>query len=259
MTIRGPDRVPRPRQAVHRQPARGRRRDDELRPGAQERARARIPTCPGRQMRDSETIETALTAAETGHLVSQLHTLDATETISASSPPSRPPESRSGCSSDRCCAAWFAAPVPRADGKRAAWRRSRCCGQLARARDGGGQGPHQGISTAMRRATRPNGMQTFDTVLMLLFRQNVITYERPAQSSNPTTSRCAPPASAGPATRRGTTSTRRTRRPRTARHRPAPPRPARRAPSPPGAASRPPRSRRRDSPATTTSDRTLLD
>src|SRR5207247_9445770 len=35
------------------------------------------------EMRDSETIETALTAAETGHLVlSTLHTLDATETIS---------------------------------------------------------------------------------------------------------------------------------------------------------------------------------
>src|SRR5438132_3680839 len=33
-------------------------------------------------MRDYETIETALTAAETGHLVfSTLHTLDATETI----------------------------------------------------------------------------------------------------------------------------------------------------------------------------------
>jgi twitching motility protein PilT len=35
------------------------------------------------EMRDYETIETALTAAETGHLVlSTLHTLDATETIS---------------------------------------------------------------------------------------------------------------------------------------------------------------------------------
>jgi twitching motility protein PilT len=34
------------------------------------------------EMRDFETIETALTAAETGHLVlSTLHTLDATETI----------------------------------------------------------------------------------------------------------------------------------------------------------------------------------
>ena len=34
------------------------------------------------EMRDQETIETALTAAETGHLVlSTLHTLDATETI----------------------------------------------------------------------------------------------------------------------------------------------------------------------------------
>src|SRR5258705_13263480 len=34
------------------------------------------------EMRDYETIETALTAAETGHLVlSTLHTLDATETV----------------------------------------------------------------------------------------------------------------------------------------------------------------------------------
>ena len=34
------------------------------------------------EMRDNETIETALTAAETGHLVlSTLHTLDATETV----------------------------------------------------------------------------------------------------------------------------------------------------------------------------------
>ena len=34
------------------------------------------------EMRDYETIETAITAAETGHLVlSTLHTLDATETI----------------------------------------------------------------------------------------------------------------------------------------------------------------------------------
>ena len=34
------------------------------------------------EMRDYETIETALTAAETGHLVlSTLHTIDATETI----------------------------------------------------------------------------------------------------------------------------------------------------------------------------------
>ena len=43
------------------------------------------------EMRDYETIETAITAAETGHLVlSTLHTLDATETITASSLFSRP-------------------------------------------------------------------------------------------------------------------------------------------------------------------------
>src|SRR4029453_12576894 len=74
------------------------------------------------EMRDYETIETAITAAETGHLVfSTLHTLDATETSTrilscsppppwtprrpstASSPSSRPTSrSRSACSCRAC-------------------------------------------------------------------------------------------------------------------------------------------------------------
>ena len=56
------------------------------------------------EMRDLETIETALHAAETGHLVfSTLHTLDATETINrviSVFPPTT--RSRSGCSWRRC-------------------------------------------------------------------------------------------------------------------------------------------------------------
>ena len=58
------------------------------------------------EMRDYETIETAITAAETGHLVlSTLHTLDATETINriigVFLPTSR---SRFACSWPACCA-----------------------------------------------------------------------------------------------------------------------------------------------------------
>ena len=73
------------------------------------------------EMRDHETIETAITAAETGHLVlSTLHTLDATETINrivASFPPHQ--QAQSACSLPRCCArsspcAWCSAPTARA-------------------------------------------------------------------------------------------------------------------------------------------------
>jgi twitching motility protein PilT len=64
------------------------------------------------EMRDFETIETALTAAETGHLVmSTLHTLDATETINriiSVFPPYQ--QKQSGCSSSIlgpwCRSAW---------------------------------------------------------------------------------------------------------------------------------------------------------
>jgi twitching motility protein PilT len=81
------------------------------------------------EMRDYETIETALHAGETGHLVlSTLHTLDATETvnriISVFPPTSR---SRSACSSPPCSSpsspcAWCPAPTARA-----ACPRWRCC------------------------------------------------------------------------------------------------------------------------------------
>ena len=80
---RGPDRVPAPRQPVDRQPARGRR---STRTSFAHALRSALRQDPDvilvGEMRDFETVETALLAAETGHLVfSTLHTLDATETI----------------------------------------------------------------------------------------------------------------------------------------------------------------------------------
>ena len=57
------------------------------------------------EMRDLETIETGLLAAETGHLVfSTLHTLDATETdrIASSRSFRRTSRNRCGCSSPAC-------------------------------------------------------------------------------------------------------------------------------------------------------------
>ena len=80
---RGSDRVPAPRQPVDRQPARGRR---STRTSFAHALRSALRQDPDvilvGEMRDFETVETALHAAETGHLVfSTLHTLDATETI----------------------------------------------------------------------------------------------------------------------------------------------------------------------------------
>ena len=80
---RGPDRVPPPRQEVDHQPARGRRRHAAASRSALRSALRQDPdVILVGEMRDYETIETALLAAETGHLVlSTLHTLDATETV----------------------------------------------------------------------------------------------------------------------------------------------------------------------------------
>jgi twitching motility protein PilT len=79
---RGPDRVPARRQALDRQPARGRLRHRELRRAMRRVLRQDPDVILIGEMRDEETVRTALSAAETGHLVlSTVHTLDATETI----------------------------------------------------------------------------------------------------------------------------------------------------------------------------------
>jgi twitching motility protein PilT len=141
------------------------------------------------EMRDSETIETALTAAETGHLVlSTLHTLDATETISriiSAFPPHQQKQVRlqlgsvlRGVVSQRL--------VPRADGKgRVAAVEVLVANSRVREMVEDKDRTKE-ISTAIAQSYTTYGMQTFDQSLMLLFRQNVITYEEALrQSTNP--------------------------------------------------------------------------
>jgi twitching motility protein PilT len=141
------------------------------------------------EMRDSETIETALTAAETGHLVlSTLHTLDATETISriiSAFPPHQQKQVRLQLGSV-LRAVVSQRLVPRADGKgRVAAVEVLVANSRVREMVEDKDRTKE-ISTAIAQSYTTYGMQTFDQSLMLLFRQNVITYEEALrQSTNP--------------------------------------------------------------------------
>ena len=141
------------------------------------------------EMRDHETIETALTAAETGHLVlSTLHTLDATETIArivSAFPPHQQKQVRlqlgsvlRGVVSQRL--------VPRADGKgRVAAVEVLICNSRVREMIEDKDRTKE-ITQAISQSYTTYGMQTFDQSLMVLFRQSVITYEEALrQCSNP--------------------------------------------------------------------------
>ncbi len=141
------------------------------------------------EMRDLETIETALTAAETGHLVmSTLHTLDATETINriiSAFPPYQQKQVRlqlgsvlKGVISQRL--------VPRADGKGRvpaievllATARVR---ELIEDKD-----RTKEIPDAISQGHTTYGMQTFDQSLMGLLKSNLISYEESLrQATNP--------------------------------------------------------------------------
>jgi len=141
------------------------------------------------EMRDLETIETAILAAETGHLVmSTLHTLDATETITriiSAFPEHARTQARlilaniiKGIISQRL--------VPRADGKGMApavevmvstGLIKECIMMPDRTHE---------IRDAIARGYTTYGMQTFDQSLMALWRENLITFEEAlAQSTNP--------------------------------------------------------------------------
>jgi len=141
------------------------------------------------EMRDLETISTALTAAETGHLVmSTLHTVDATETVNrviSVFPPYQQKQIRlqlaatlKGVISQRL--------VPRADGKgrvpavevmvTTATIRE-CIIDPDKTRK---------ILEVIAAGTTQYGMQTFDQSLMVLYRRGLITYEDALiRSSNP--------------------------------------------------------------------------
>src|SRR5947199_116449 len=141
------------------------------------------------EMRDLETIETALTAAETGHLVlSTLHTLDATETIArivSAFPPHQQKQVRLQLGSV-LKAVVSQRLVPRADGKgRVASVEVLVSNSRVREMVEDKERTKE-IAQAIAQSYTTYGMQTFDQSLMQLFRSNIITYEEALrQSSNP--------------------------------------------------------------------------
>src|SRR5215813_12692400 len=141
------------------------------------------------EMRDLETIETALTAAETGHLVlSTLHTLDATETINriiSAFPPYQQKQVRIQLASV-LKAVVSQRLVPRADGKGrvpalevliSTARVRECIGDKDRTKE---------IHDAIAKGFTTYGMQTFDQSLMQLVKGGLVTYDEALKHvSNP--------------------------------------------------------------------------
>jgi twitching motility protein PilT len=141
------------------------------------------------EMRDLETIETAITAAETGHLVlSTLHTLDAGETINrivASFPPFQQKQIRLQLASV-LKAVISQRLVPRADGS----GRVPAVAVLlntARVREYiEDKDKTRKIREAIQQGYVSYGMQTFDQSLMALLKENLITLDEALrQASNP--------------------------------------------------------------------------
>src|SRR5690606_785617 len=141
------------------------------------------------EMRDYETIETALLAAETGHLVlSTLHTLDATETINriiSVFPPYQQKQVRlqltsilRGVISQR--------PVPRADGKGRV-PALEVMVSTARVRElSADKDRTKELHDAIAKGYTTYGMQTFDQSLMHLVKSGLVTYEEALKHvSNP--------------------------------------------------------------------------
>ena len=155
------------------------------------------------EMRDYETIETALTAAETGHLVlSTLHTLDATETVNriiSVFPPHQQKQIRLQLASV-LKAIISMRLVPRADGKgrvpavevlRATSYIRDCVENKEKTKL---------IRDAITQGTSQYGMQTFDQSLYRLYRSR----RRCGRRRTRTSSSCASPASTRRPTRRPT-------------------------------------------------------
>lgn len=141
------------------------------------------------EMRDYETIETAMTAAETGHLVmSTLHTMDAAETINriiGVFPPYHQRQVRIQLSGI-IKAVISQRLVARIDGKGrvpaveimlASARVRECIDDKEKTKQ---------INDAISQGFVTYGMQTFDQSLMRLFSRKLISYEEAIrQSSNP--------------------------------------------------------------------------
>ncbi len=141
------------------------------------------------EMRDLETTETALAAAETGHLVlSTMHTIDAPETITrivAMFPPHQQRQIRlqlsgvlKGVISQRL--------IPRSQGKGrvAAVEVMVSTARIRDLIDDREKTAH--LKDAIAQGHTSYGMQTFDQSLMQLVQENIITFDEALrQSSNP--------------------------------------------------------------------------
>jgi twitching motility protein PilT len=132
------------------------------------------------EMRDFETIETGLLAAETGHLVfSTLHTLDATETINriiAVFPPHQQKQIRLQLASV-LRAVVSQRLIPKADGKgRAPAVEVMISTPFIRDCIVDKEKTHL-IPGAIASGTSQYGMQTFDQSIFSLFEQSMISYE----------------------------------------------------------------------------------
>ncbi len=141
------------------------------------------------EMRDMETIETAMHAAETGHLVmSTLHTLDATETINriiSAFPPHQQKQIRIQLASV-LRAVVSQRLVPRADGKGrvAAVEIMRITARIRELIED--KDRTKEIPDAIAQGFVSYGMQTFDQSLMSLVRQELVTYQEALrQTTNP--------------------------------------------------------------------------
>jgi len=141
------------------------------------------------EMRDFETIETALTAAETGHLVmSTLHTLDATETINriiSVFPPYQQKQVRLQLSTV-LKAVISQRLVPRADGKgRVPALEILVSTGLVRELIADKDRTKE-LSDAINKGFTTYGMQSFDQSLMQLVKEGLVTYEEALKNvSNP--------------------------------------------------------------------------
>ncbi len=141
------------------------------------------------EMRDHETIETALTAAETGHLVmSTLHTLDAAETVNriiSVFPPYHQRQIRTQLSGV-IKAVISQRLVPKADGKGRVPAVEIMLG-TARIRECiDDREKTKQIPEAIAQGVVAYGMQSFDQSLMQLYSKKLITYEEALrQCSNP--------------------------------------------------------------------------
>jgi twitching motility protein PilT len=141
------------------------------------------------EMRDAETIEIALTAAETGHLVmSTLHTMDATETIArvvSVFPPHHQKAIRMQLASV-LKAVVSQRLVPRADsrGRVAAMEVLKATARIRELIEDADLTKE--IPEAIAQGYTTYGTQTFDQSLMALLKQNVISYQEALrQASNP--------------------------------------------------------------------------